>query len=74
MIEITNIVVGTSLVLAILSAVAWFRLHEGPGLRGLDRAGTATEKKTEAASKLLMLAVLASALAAGLATAEWFSS
>ena len=74
MIEVTNVVVVFSLALAALAAFAWFRLSQGPGLQDLDHAGEATRRKTEIASKLLMLAVVSSALAAGLAVGEWFSS
>jgi hypothetical protein len=74
MTEVVNVLMGISLALMILAAGAWYRLTQGPGLWRIYRPGAASARKTEAASKLLMLAVISSTLAAGLAIAQWFSA
>jgi hypothetical protein len=70
MIEATNSLIVLTLALAALAALAWFRLSRGTGFQNLGRAGESKAGKTEWASKLLMLAVVSSGLAASLAVAE----
>jgi hypothetical protein len=72
--ELTNSLIGISLILSSLAAGAWVRLCTGPGIKQLDPAIGSTARKTEVASRLLMFAAVSSALAAALAITDWVAN
>jgi hypothetical protein len=73
MLEVAHVLGFLAATLLIVAVAAWINLLRGPELQRLDGRAAPRVRSVEIASRLLVLAVTLSAVAAILAVAGWIS-
>ena len=71
MIETARLLGGVSLIVLVVALAAWVKVIRAPGLRRLDGQIERNHGQAELASRLSLLAVAVSALAAVVAIFSW---
>jgi hypothetical protein len=73
MLEVSRVLGFFAAVLLVMAVASWIKLFRGPELQRLDRSPAPKAGNVEAASQLLVLTAVLSAVAAFLAIVGWIS-